>query len=59
VYFVHSFYAETTTETAAECTYGETFSAALQRGNFYAVQFHPEKSGLTGQRILQQFLRLT
>jgi len=59
VYFVHSFYAETNQYTTAECRYGETFSAALQRGNFYAVQFHPEKSGLVGQRILQQFLRLT
>jgi glutamine amidotransferase len=59
VYFVHSFYAETNQYTSASCRYGETFSAALQRNNFYAVQFHPEKSGLTGQRILQQFLRLT
>jgi len=59
VYFVHSFYAETNQYTTAACRYGETFSAALQRNNFYAVQFHPEKSGLTGQRILQQFLRLT
>lgn len=59
VYFVHSFYAQTNQYTTAACRYGETFSAALQRNNFYAVQFHPEKSGLTGQRILQQFLRLT
>ncbi len=59
VYFVHSFYAQTNQYTTATCQYGETFSAALQRNNFYAVQFHPEKSGLTGQRILQQFLRLT
>ena len=59
VYFVHSFYAQINQYTTAACRYGETFSAALQRNNFYAVQFHPEKSGLTGQRILQQFLRLT
>jgi len=55
-YFVHSYYAEISPETAALTNYGVPFSAALQRDNFYAVQFHPEKSGLIGQRILQNFL---
>lgn len=58
VYFVHRFYAETSACTAAQTDYGECFSAALQRDNFYAVQFHPEKSGSTGQRILENFLNI-
>jgi glutamine amidotransferase len=58
VYFVHSYYAEPCEQTAAACRYGETFSAALQHRNFYAVQFHPERSGDTGRRILQQFINL-
>ena len=56
VYFVHSFYAEHSSQAIATTGYGLDFSAALQRANFYAVQFHPEKSGLAGQRILQNFL---
>ncbi|MEO6758507.1 MAG: imidazole glycerol phosphate synthase subunit HisH, partial [Saprospiraceae bacterium] len=51
-YFVHSFYAESSPEAIATTDYGPSFSAALHRDNFYAVQFHPEKSGLAGQRIL-------
>jgi glutamine amidotransferase len=58
VYFVHSYYVPPGVHTAAECEYGIRFSAALQRENFYAVQFHPEKSSTTGQRVLQQFLQL-
>ncbi|MEO6038393.1 MAG: imidazole glycerol phosphate synthase subunit HisH [Saprospiraceae bacterium] len=58
VYFVHSFYAEPSPEAVATTDYGRPFSAALQRDNFYAVQFHPEKSGLAGQRILQNFLEI-
>jgi glutamine amidotransferase len=58
LYFVHSYYAETGKDTLAECHYGKSFSAALQRGNFYAVQFHPEKSGQPGQKILQNFIQL-
>ncbi len=57
-YFVHSFFAETSAGTTAVCDYGVPFSAALHRDNFYAVQFHPEKSGATGQRILQNFLNV-
>jgi glutamine amidotransferase len=58
VYFVHSYFAETGAETLATCQYGMPFSAALHRDNFYAVQFHPEKSGTTGQLILKNFLEL-
>ena len=58
VYFVHSFYAELCPQTAAIAEYGLPFSAALQWGNFYGVQFHPEKSGATGSRILHNFLNL-
>jgi glutamine amidotransferase len=57
-YFVHSYYATTGTDTAAVCNYLVPFSAALQRGNFYATQFHPEKSGKTGAKILQNFINL-
>jgi imidazole glycerol-phosphate synthase subunit HisH len=57
-YFVHSFFAETSPYTSAATTYGIQFSAALQKDNFFAVQFHPEKSGPTGQKILQNFLEI-
>lgn len=55
-YFVHSFFAEMSPHTIATTTYGAPFSAALQRDNFFAVQFHPEKSGAAGQRLLKNFL---
>lgn len=58
VYFVHSFYAAQGAGTAAACDYIIPFSAALERDNFFGVQFHPEKSGLVGERLLQNFLRL-
>jgi glutamine amidotransferase len=58
VYFVHSFYVPTATETAAIAHYGIPFSAALQKDNFFATQFHPEKSGDVGERILKNFLRI-
>jgi glutamine amidotransferase len=58
VYFVHSYYVPVCEDTAAECTYILPFSAAIQRDNFYATQFHPEKSGDPGEIILKQFLRL-
>ena len=58
VYFVHSFYAEVSPQTVALCDYLLPFSAALRRDNFYAVQFHPEKSGPVGNLILSQFLEL-
>jgi len=58
VYFVHSYYVPLCEDTAAQCTYILPFSAALQRDNFYATQFHPEKSGDPGEKILKQFLKL-
>lgn len=58
VYFVHSYYAAVGEHTAAVCNYINPFSAALHRDNFYATQFHPEKSGTMGARILKNFLRL-
>ena len=58
VYFVHSYYAEITSDTSAVCDYIVPFSAALQKDNFYATQFHPEKSADTGVRILKNFLDL-
>ncbi|MGI9055175.1 MAG: imidazole glycerol phosphate synthase subunit HisH [Pyrinomonadaceae bacterium] len=56
VYFVHSFYVEAGAETIAVCDYEVKFSAAVNYKNFYAVQFHAEKSGAVGERILENFL---
>jgi glutamine amidotransferase len=56
VYFVHSYYAPITPFTIASCHYGIEFSAALQKNNFYACQFHPEKSGTVGEEILKRYL---
>ena len=58
VYFVHSFYVPVCEWTIAQSDYINPFSAAIQRDNFYATQFHPEKSGSVGQRIIQNFLDL-
>lgn len=58
IYFVHSYYCELGPETIAKSDYINQFSAALHRDNFYAIQGHPEKSGLTGQRFLENFLKL-
>ncbi|MCC3159069.1 imidazole glycerol phosphate synthase subunit HisH [Hymenobacter sp. 15J16-1T3B] len=58
VYFVHSYYAPVGTYTIAEGAHPAPFSAAVQHQNFYAVQFHAEKSGSVGTRILQNFLDL-
>lgn len=57
VYFVHSYYAELSEYTTATCDYGLPYSAAMQKDNFYAVQFHPEKSATVGERILRNFLK--
>jgi glutamine amidotransferase len=56
VYFVHSYYVPISSYTIASCQYGIEFSAALQKDNFYACQFHPEKSGKVGEEILKRFL---
>ncbi|WP_101690400.1 imidazole glycerol phosphate synthase subunit HisH [Dysgonomonas massiliensis] len=58
VYFVHSFYAPICEYTAATTDYILPFSAALHKDNFYATQFHPEKSGCVGEQILKNFLEL-
>lgn len=58
VYFVHSFYVPLNECTAAVTDYILPFSAALHKDNFYATQFHPEKSGAVGERILKNFLEL-
>ncbi len=57
-YFVHGYYVEMSAEATAMCNYGVDLAAAIQHANFYAVQFHPEKSGATGERILANFLTL-
>ncbi|NTW25250.1 MAG: imidazole glycerol phosphate synthase subunit HisH [Lentimicrobium sp.] len=57
-YFVHSYYADISEETTAITDYILPFSAALQKDNFYATQFHPEKSAQTGFQILKNFLSL-
>ena len=58
VYFVHGYFVERSDEAAAICAYGVDFAAAIQHKNFYAVQFHPEKSGPSGEQILENFLKL-
>lgn len=57
-YFVHSFAMPIGDYTIAECRYGESFSAAIQSGNYYGVQFHPERSSKAGSRLIQNFLQL-
>lgn len=57
VYFVHSYYAELCEHTVATCDYIVLFSAAMKKDNFYATQFHPEKSGSVGEQILMNFLK--
>jgi glutamine amidotransferase len=58
VYYVHSYYAEISAYTSATCDYILPFSASMQNENFYATQFHPEKSADVGEKILQNFLEL-
>ena len=57
-YFVHSYFAEITPFTMGSCDYGIPFSAVLHKENFYATQFHPEKSGRAGARLLENFLKI-
>ena len=58
VYFVHSYYPELCPDTIATSSHGVMFSAALKYENFYGTQFHPEKSGDVGERIIENFLKL-
>ena len=58
-YFVHSYAAPLTDATVARCSHGQTFAAAVRRGNVCGVQFHPERSAATGRAILHSFLSMT
>ena len=58
MYYVHSYYAEMNEHTTASCNYILPFSAAMQKDNFYATQFHPEKSADIGMQLLKNFLSL-
>jgi glutamine amidotransferase len=58
MYFVHSYYAELGGHTIAATDYDIIYSSALQKDNFYATQFHPEKSSSSGQRVLENFIKL-
>ncbi|MFN0729414.1 imidazole glycerol phosphate synthase subunit HisH [Polaribacter gochangensis] len=58
MYLVHSFYAENCDEAIATINYEMEYAAALQKENFYGVQFHPEKSGVIGEQILKNFIKL-
>jgi glutamine amidotransferase len=57
-YFVHSYYVPVNRYTSAIADYGVPFSAAMQKNNFYGVQFHPEKSAQAGELLLDKFLRV-
>jgi imidazole glycerol-phosphate synthase subunit HisH len=58
VYFTHSYRAPVVEQTVASCEYGGWFSAAVELGNIFGVQFHPEKSGAAGKQLLQNFCEL-
>jgi imidazole glycerol-phosphate synthase subunit HisH len=58
VYYVHSYYPEISSCTIAVCDYIVPFSAGMKKDNFYATQFHPEKSAIVGEKILKNFLEL-
>jgi imidazole glycerol-phosphate synthase subunit HisH len=58
-YFVHSYYAAICENTIATCNYILPFGAAMQKDNFYATQFHPEKSAAVGERVLRNFLEIS
>lgn len=58
MYFVHSYYVPVVEETVATCEYIDTFSAVMQKNNFFATQFHPEKSAGQGAKIIKNFIDL-
>ena len=58
IYNVHSYYAEDSAYTIANCEYGITYAAAIKKNNFYGVQFHTEKSAAVGDQIIKNFLAL-
>jgi glutamine amidotransferase len=57
-YFVHSYCMELNSSTIAECSYGEEFTAVVASGNFIGTQFHPEKSGAVGSKLLSNFVEM-
>ena len=57
-YFVHSYAMPVNPYTIAQCNYGEAFTAAVQKDNFFGVQFHPERSGSAGAQLLKNFLEM-
>lgn len=57
-YFVHSYALPVNANTIASCDYGKPFTAALNKDNFYGVQFHPERSGKAGAQLIKNFLEL-
>ncbi|EIB9944841.1 imidazole glycerol phosphate synthase subunit HisH, partial [Salmonella enterica subsp. enterica serovar Java] len=57
-YFVHSYAMPVNPWTIAQCNYGEPFTAAVQKDNFFGVQFHPERSGAAGAQLLKNFLEM-
>ena len=59
IYNVHSYYAEDSEYTIAQCTYGIEYAAAVKKDNFYGVQFHTEKSATIGDKILKNFIEIT
>ncbi len=58
LYFAHSFYAPVIPQTAAICNYAVSYTAAIEAGNIYGVQFHPEKSGPLGLKVMRNFAEL-
>jgi glutamine amidotransferase len=58
VYFTHSYRAPVVQQTVATCEYGGLFSAVVEQGNVFGVQFHPEKSGSVGRKMLENFCAL-
>ena len=58
MYFVHSYFAEIGEHTVAKTNYGLDYSSSLQKNNFYATQFHPEKSSVSGQTVLENFIKI-
>ncbi|MEE6801478.1 imidazole glycerol phosphate synthase subunit HisH, partial [Escherichia coli O8:H10] len=55
---VHSYAMPVNAQTIAQCHYGAPFTAAVQKDNFYGVQFHPERSGAAGAQLLKNFLEM-
>lgn len=57
-YFVHSYAMDITTDTVGTCTYGQKFTAVFAHKNFFGTQFHPEKSGVAGEKLIKNFIKL-